>query len=188
MFDANSRSPLFSKTQVCVPKGRARSAVRHNDPCASARLTMATRASSRARRLLGALGAAHAPVPQVRACLSRRRPPEISRAPQRPDEFFGRIETSRAKRPAESSASDVYARARVPTTAPPRRPPSARATSRPPPSPRATPQGASPSPFSDAHRLARAGRRGFVSRKSPFVFPSERDVERAAAPSRIPLV
>ena len=99
---------------------------------------------------------------------------------------FSGIETSRAKRPAESSVSDVYASARVPTTAPPRRPLSARATSRPPPSPRATPPGASPSPFSDAHRLARAGRRGLAHGNLLSVFSSKRDVERAAAPSRIP--
>ena len=79
-----SDEAAFSK----VPNRRALRAVRHNDPRASAQLTMATRASSRARRLLGALAAAHASVPQVRARLSRRRRPEISRAPQRPDEFF----------------------------------------------------------------------------------------------------
>ena len=66
-----TRSRFFEGSDVKFQKGASR--VRHNDLRASARLTMATRASSCARRLLGALGAARAPVPQVRACLLRRR-------------------------------------------------------------------------------------------------------------------
>ena len=55
-------------------------AARHTDPRAFARLIMATRATSRARRLLGALGAVRAPVPNVRALTSHRGDPsEISR-------------------------------------------------------------------------------------------------------------
>ena len=79
---------------------------------------------------------------------------------------FGWIETSRARCPAASSTSDIDARARVPTTAPPRRPRSARATSRPPPSPRATPPGASRS--SSSSTPAAVGSRTRVGAVSRF--------------------
>ena len=57
--------------------------------------------------------------------------------------------------------SDADSRARVLTTAPPRRVRSARATSRPPPPPRATPPGASHSPFSDTPRVCGSVRSRF---------------------------